>query len=50
MERPTPKKLIFDKPFLLVFKKKEFENPYFMAWINNSELMKRKLLTALDKK
>ena len=42
MDRPAPKKLVFDKPFLLVFKKKEFENPYFLAWISNSELMKKK--------
>jgi len=42
MDKPIPKKLIFDKPFLFVFKKKEFENPYFIAWISNSELMKKK--------
>jgi serine protease inhibitor len=41
LDKPIPKKLIFDKPFLLVFKKKESENPYLMAWINNSELMKK---------
>ena len=42
MDRPIPKKLVFDKSFLLVFKKKEFKNPYFLAWISNSELMKKK--------
>ncbi len=41
LEKPIPKNLIFDKPFLLIFKKKEFENPFFMAWITNSELMKK---------
>lgn len=43
MDKPIPKKLIFDKPFLLVFKKKEVENPYFLAWVSNSELMKKKI-------
>ena len=34
-----PKKLIFDKPFLIIIKEKEKEEPYFLMWINNSELM-----------
>jgi len=34
-----PKKLIFDKPFLIIIKEKEKEEPYFLMWINNTELM-----------
>lgn len=37
--KPNPKKLIFDSQFLIVFKKKDSNNPYFMARINNSELL-----------
>jgi hypothetical protein len=36
---PQPKKLIFDKPFLLIFKRKNSLNPYLVAWISNNELM-----------
>jgi len=35
----VPKKLIFDKPFLIILKEKEKEEPYFLMWIDNSELM-----------
>lgn len=38
-EKPKPKKLIFDKPFLLIAKRKEAANPYLALWINNTELM-----------
>lgn len=40
--KPKPKELLFDKPYLLVFKKKSKTNPYLMIWVNNSELMKEK--------
>ena len=33
------KKLIFDKPFLLIMKQKDNELPYFLMWISNTELM-----------
>ena len=39
---PKPKQLLFDKPYLIVFKKKSETNPYLMIWIDNSELMKKK--------
>lgn len=34
-----PKKLIFDKPFLLYMKEKGDKNPYFAIWVDNSEIM-----------
>lgn len=34
-----PKKMIFDKPFLVLLKRKNAENPYFGLWATNSELM-----------
>ena len=35
----TPKKLIFDSPFVVVLKHKNVANPYFVARIANAELM-----------
>jgi len=40
-EKPKPKKLIFDKPFLILLKRTDAENPYFALWNTNSELMKK---------
>jgi hypothetical protein len=40
-ELPHPKKMKFDKPFLIVLKKKNAANPYLCAWIANTELMKK---------
>ncbi len=37
-----PKRMVFNKPFLIVLKRRDAVNPYFMAWINNSELMTKK--------
>lgn len=34
-----PKRMIFDEPFFVMFKKKNSENPYFCLWIANEELM-----------
>ena len=31
--------IIFDKPFLLIMKKRKSINPYFVMWIDNAELM-----------
>ncbi|AMM51003.1 hypothetical protein TH61_07145 [Rufibacter sp. DG15C] len=39
---PKPKRLVFDKPFLMVFKRKSSKNPYLVAWIQNAELMIKK--------
>ena len=32
-------KLIFDKPFLILLKRREVKNPYFALWIGNAELL-----------
>ena len=45
--KSVPKRFIFDKPFLIAIKKIEFENPYLLLWIENTELMKKK--TAFNK-
>jgi hypothetical protein len=34
-----PKKLIFDKPFIIFLKRKDCKQPYFTIYISNSELM-----------
>ena len=39
---PVPaagKKLIFDKPFLILLKRSEEKNPYFALWVGNAELL-----------
>lgn len=38
-EIPQPKKMVFDKEFLILLKRKEAENPYFGLWTTNTELM-----------
>lgn len=40
-ESLKPKKMRFDKPFFLVLKKKNSENPYLGLWIANEELMEK---------
>jgi hypothetical protein len=37
-----PKKLIFDKPFFVVIKRKDQTNPYFTMRVDNVELMEKK--------
>jgi serine protease inhibitor len=39
IEKPKPKKLIFDKPFLILLKRTDEKNPYFGLWTTNTELM-----------
>ena len=34
-----PKKLYFDSPFLVIVKRVDAENPYFIMWVSNRELM-----------
>jgi hypothetical protein len=34
-----PKKMVFDKPFLVVIKRTKSANPYFVMWIRNEELL-----------
>jgi serine protease inhibitor len=38
-EKPKPKKMIFDKPFLMLLKRTDTKNPYFGLWVTNTELM-----------
>lgn len=38
-EKPKPKKMIFDKPFLTLLKRTDAKNPYFGLWTTNTELM-----------
>ncbi|KOY86535.1 hypothetical protein AD998_10615 [bacterium 336/3] len=40
-EKAKPKNLIFDKTFFIMLKKKNSKNPYFGAWITNTELLSR---------
>lgn len=40
-EKPFPKKMIFDKPFVLFIKKKDNPNPYFAMKVMNAELMEK---------
>lgn len=40
-EKPKPKKMIFDKPFLVLLKRKNAKNPYFALWTTNTELMNK---------
>lgn len=40
--KPHPKKMIFDKPFLIIIKKKGQANPYFVMKVENTELMQKK--------
>ena len=37
--KPKPKEMIFDKPFLLILKRVDGKNPYFGLWTTNAELM-----------
>jgi hypothetical protein len=38
-EKPKPKKMIFDKSFLILLKRTDAKNPYFGLWTTNAELM-----------
>ena len=38
-EKPKPKRMIFDQPFLILLKRTEAKNPYFGLWTTNTELM-----------
>jgi hypothetical protein len=38
-EKPKPKRLIFDGPFLVALKKANSEHPYFLAFIENTALL-----------
>jgi hypothetical protein len=36
---PAPKQLVLDKPFFIMLKRTDSDNPYFAMWVNNTELM-----------
>jgi hypothetical protein len=40
IDKPRPKTMKFDKPFLLILKRKDSAKPYFAIWITNPELMR----------
>ena len=40
-EQPKPKKLYFDKDYLILLKRKSSKNPYFALLVSNSELMEK---------
>lgn len=40
-ELPKPKNMIFNKPYLIVLKRKDGKCPYFSMFVSNSELMKK---------
>lgn len=35
----APRNLVFDKPFLILLKRYDAQNPYFALWIGNTELL-----------
>jgi serine protease inhibitor len=37
--KPLPKRMIVDKPFLILLKRTDSKNPYFGLWTTNTELM-----------
>ena len=39
--KPRPKKMRFDKDFLLLLKRADSQNPYFGLWVVNTELMEK---------
>ena len=41
IEKPKPKMMIFNKPFVVLLKRKDAENPYFGVYIANDELLKK---------
>jgi hypothetical protein len=36
---PKPRKLIFDRPFLIAVREQNAEQPYFLAWVGNAALI-----------
>ena len=39
--KPTPKKMIFDKPFFVMLRRTDATNPYFCLYVANPELLVR---------
>src|SRR5262249_5349091 len=36
---PDPSRYHFDQPFLIVMKKRDARNPFFVMWVDNAELL-----------
>ena len=43
-DNPPPRVLAFDEPFLIIMKRKNSENPYFMYWVSGVEFMRSYIL------
>jgi len=43
-ENPPPRVLAFDKPFLIIMKRKNSDLPYFMYWVSGTEFMRSYIL------
>ena len=41
MSETEPRKLIFDRPFLIILKEKKADLPYFLMWVDNAEFMRK---------
>ncbi|WP_417351285.1 hypothetical protein [Flavobacterium alkalisoli] len=41
-EKIVPKKMLINKPFLLLLKRRDSKNPYLAVWIENTELLVKK--------
>jgi len=37
-----PRAFVFDEPFLIYMKKRDAENPFFVMWVDNAELLKKR--------
>lgn len=44
LENPPPRVLAFDKPFLIIMKRKGADLPYFMYWVSGVEFMRSYIL------
>ena len=57
-EEPKPRQFIFDGPFMMTLKQSDkvtggdstFLPPYFVAWIGNTDILKKKEGTGLTRK
>jgi hypothetical protein len=40
--KSSPREFVFDRPFLIYMQKREAEQPFFVMWVDNAELLTRK--------
>jgi hypothetical protein len=45
----SERNLVFDKPFLILLKRREAKAPYFVLWVGNAELLVSKNKKAIEK-